>query len=181
MLPTAAPAAECGPATSGCSAAITGRELNCYSGHNALKPIKPIVNSRTTLAMMARRVASSSQLPVILGLALALQLLRATDGGGSPCPMKNDDAAAVRSSKQLWPGQPWGFYTNYQDPTNNVTNDMLTDAMSTPAGRARIEVQLVGIRAPEFGRRKWVLKVRNWPSVWFSWKRYGVVSVRAPH
>ena len=76
-------------------------------------------------------------------LTAALWATGGEDGSPHPRQLKNDDDAAT-----LWPGQPWGFYTNYQDPTHpNITDDMLTDAMSTPAGRARIEVQLVGMQA----------------------------------
>ena len=38
--------------------------------------------------------------------------------------------------------------TNYPDPSHpNITDEMLTTAMSTAAGRARVEAQLVGMRA----------------------------------
>ena len=38
--------------------------------------------------------------------------------------------------------------TNYPDPAHsNITDEMLTTAMSTAAGRARVEAQLVGMRA----------------------------------
>ena len=48
----------------------------------------------------------------------------------------------------LWEGVPWGFYTNYLDPQHpSVTNDMLTDAMATEAGRAGVESQLAGMAA----------------------------------
>ena len=62
--------------------------------------------------------------------------------------LKSDDTTATgRRNKPLWTGQPWGFYTNYPDPTHpNTTDEMLTGAMSTAAGRARVEAQLVGMQ-----------------------------------
>ena len=57
-------------------------------------------------------------------------------------------AAAPGAPDALWEGVPWGFYTNYLDPQHpSVTNDMLTDAMATEAGRAGVESQLAGMAA----------------------------------
>jgi hypothetical protein len=50
------------------------------------------------------------------------------------------------TTRPLWTGVPWGFYTNYPDFSDpSITNQMLTDVMATPEGRQNVEQQLVNM------------------------------------
>ena len=90
-------------------------------------------------ALMAARLPRCRAWSLLL-LVAAATLSRTRSASGV--------APTVTATRGLWPGQPWGFYTNYPDPDHpNITDDMLTDAMSTAAGRARVEAQLKGMRA----------------------------------
>ena len=90
-------------------------------------------------AAAAIAVTVTTQTPVVGGIDASG--ITVTAPGGR---LRKSEPAAL--SKPLWKGQPWGFYTNYPDPTDpNNTNAMLTDAMATAAGRARVEAQLAGM------------------------------------
>jgi hypothetical protein len=79
-------------------------------------------------------------------LAATLQLAQLMSQAATPT--SETSVSNYFGVKRLWDGVPWGFYTNYPDYADpNITNFMLTDAMSTAAGRQNVEQQLRGMAA----------------------------------